>query len=180
MNSDTGSASGACHGFYDRAENGLYLFSDDLGTLQGPVAPGTSGSLQNSQCTLRGDLSQAVTVGATDLTLRLGLSLRSTFAAAARNVYLWVRDNEGNDTGGLQTTIWTSGGGAAVPSVVSATPAIARVLPQTFSVLVRDLDGSADIQRIYFLANSTNAVTANSCHGFYDQAANQFTFRTTH
>ena len=76
-----------------------------------------------------------------------------------------------NVHGNLGTTAAQAGPEAA---------AIARVLPQTFSVLVRDLDGSADIQRIYFLANSTNAVTANSCHGFYDQAANQFTFRTTH
>ena len=38
-----------CHGFYDGASNGIYLYNDALTALLGPLTPGTSGTLQNGQ-----------------------------------------------------------------------------------------------------------------------------------
>ena len=45
-----------CHGFYDRATNGIYLYNDALTVLLGPLTPGTSGTLQNSQCVVYGSV----------------------------------------------------------------------------------------------------------------------------
>ena len=55
---------------------------------------------------MHGGTSQLVSASGADLTLRLGLSLQGTFAASTKNVYLWVRDNEANDTGWVQTVTW--------------------------------------------------------------------------
>jgi len=99
VNGNTSIPPGSCHGSYDRASNGIYLYNDALMAVMGPLIPGAAGTLQNSQCTEHGGTSQMVSASGADLTLRLGLSLQGAFAASTKNVYLWVRDNEANDTG---------------------------------------------------------------------------------
>ncbi len=44
----------ACWILYDKGSNGLYLVNDPGYGTVGPLAPGASGTLQNSQCTLSG------------------------------------------------------------------------------------------------------------------------------
>ena len=47
-----------------------------------------------------------VSASGTDLMLNLGLGLRVAFTSAAEKVYFWVKDNEGHDTGWVQTGSW--------------------------------------------------------------------------
>src|SRR6185295_9413863 len=87
------------------------------------------------------------------------------------NLYFWVKDSVGHDTGWVQTSTWTPAA-PALPSVVSATPTNATALSQTFTVTARDPVGYADIGVVYFLVNTSPTVPQNSCHGYYNPAAN--------
>ena len=71
----------SCHGFFDRGANAVYLCNDTLTTLQGPLTPGSSGTLQNSQYTIFGDRLAVVSAAGTDLALNLGAGRRGEFAA---------------------------------------------------------------------------------------------------
>jgi hypothetical protein len=98
----------ACHGYYYWPSNSLYLYNDALTALLGPLTPGTSGTLQNSQCTVYGSTSSLVSASGTDLVLNLGLGLRGAYTTAAENVYFWVKDSQGHDTGWVQTGSWAA------------------------------------------------------------------------
>lgn len=163
-----------CHGFYDPGVNGLFLYSDGLSSLLGPLAPGSPGTLENSQCTIHGATSTTGYGTGTDLTFTLGMSLKGTFGTTSKNVYLWIKDNENNDTGWVQTSIWSPGisGGNQPPVAVSGTPANPTGSPQTFTFTGRDLNGFANISRMYFLVNPNASIPGNTCHGFYDRATN--------
>ena len=163
-----------CHGYYDRATNGLYLYNDALTVAMGPLTPGSSGTLQNGQCVLYASSSVLLSAGGTDVVLALGLGLQSGYAATSQNVYLWVEDNQGHETGWVQTSTWTVAGAQHPPSVVSGTPSTSTVTPQTFTFTGRDPDGYTDIYRMYFLVNPTAAIPVNTCHGYYDRATNGF------
>src|SRR5262249_18779015 len=58
------------------------------------------------------------------------------------------------------------------PSVVSGTPSVSTITPQTFTFTGRDPDGYSDIYRMYFLVNPTAEIPVNTCHGYYDRASN--------
>jgi hypothetical protein len=93
-----------CHGLYSRAANALYLYNDTLTAVSGPLIPGTSGTLQNSQCIVSGTGSSSTSSG-TDLTLTLTVASQGTYTNG-KKVYLWVKDNENHDTGWVQTGTW--------------------------------------------------------------------------
>ena len=123
-----------CHGYYDRATNALYLYNDALTVLLGPLTPGTSGTLQNSQCVVSGSTSSLVSGSGTDLTVNIGLGVQGGCSRTNQNVYLWVEDNEGYDTGWVRTGTWNLGAPAThPPTVVSGTPASPTTTPQTFT-----------------------------------------------
>src|ERR1035438_3520593 len=148
-----------CHGFYYWPSNSLYLYNDALTAVSGPLTPGTSGTLQNSQCTVYGSTSSLVSASGTDLVLNFGLGLRGAYTTAAEKVYFWVKDNEGHDTGWVQTGTWAAAN--QPPIVVAGTLTNATTITQTFPVTARDLDGYADIYRVYFLVNPTAAIPQN-------------------
>jgi uncharacterized repeat protein (TIGR01451 family) len=159
-----------CHGLYNRATNSIYLYNDALTAALGPAVPGTAGTLQNSQCVVYPALSSLVSVSGSNLTLNLAIGLIGAFATTNQKVYLWVSDNEGNNTGWVQTSTWTLA--THPPSVVSGTPTSPTTTPQTFTFIARDPDGYPDISNVYFLVNSTTAITQNTCHGYYNRASN--------
>ena len=119
-----------------------------------------------------GVTSQLVSAAGTSLTLQLGIRLQGGFAAAEQKLYIWIRDNESNDTGWVQASMWSPPAGPAASGIVSAAPANAMGSPQTFRFVLRDPHGYADLQRLDFLVHSDATVPPDSCHGFYDRAAN--------
>lgn len=161
-----------CHGFYDRAANAFFLYSDNLSVLQGPLAPGSAATLANTACSLNGTTSTPVTGSGTDLTITMGLNLLGTYGAGQQKVYLWVTDNGGLGTGWVQASIWNSTTGAQTPVLAAGTPANSNSATQTFTLTARDANGFSDVNRLYFLVNSDTSIPAGSCHGFYDRASN--------
>lgn len=172
---NTGTTLGAnvCHGYYERAANALYLYNDALTSAAGPLTPGTSGTLANTQCQIDGSTSALAAAAGTDLTVNVGMRLLGSFAASPKNVYGWVVDAANTGTGWVQESTWNPGGAAPqAPVVVSGSPASSTATTQTFSSVLRDGNGFANISRVYFLVNTSATVPANSCHGFFDRAAN--------
>jgi len=102
-----------CHGFYDRPSNGLYLYNDSITVLMGPLTPGSSGSLQNTHCTIYGTGSALVSAAGTDLVVNIRIGLTGLFSLKTQKVYLWIVDNAQTGTGWVQTSTWTS----SVPSI---------------------------------------------------------------
>jgi hypothetical protein len=140
-----------------------------LGT---PLTPGAAGTVQNSQCSINGPAS-SVTSSGTDIVLNLNITRQGPYATGSQNLYIWVTDNAGTGTGWVQVSSWTLAGATPVPpTLASATPSASATATQTFALTARDGNGSADINRVYFLVNSTTSIQAGSCHGFYDRATN--------
>jgi hypothetical protein len=153
--------------------NAVYLYNDNLSVLQGPLTPGSVGSLKNGQCEISGSATALVSSSGTDLVLQLGIGLTGSFATAPKGIYLWVVDAGATGTGWIQTGTWTPGAsGPQPPAVVSGTPVNPVGSPQTLTLTGRDANGATDISRVYFLLNGTATIPANVCHGFYDRTVN--------
>lgn len=171
VNTNTSIPTGGCHGLYDRASNAIYLYNDGLTGLNGFVA-GTSGVAQNSQCRING-AATTVSASGTDLVLNLNITRQGSYASGARNLYVWITDNDGFGTGWQQAATWTTAGaGPQAPTLASASPTSSTGATQIFSITARDADGASDIQRIYFLVNSNTNIPIGGCHGVYDRATN--------
>ena len=163
-----------CHGMFDRALNAFYLYNDALTVLQGPLTPGSAGTLQNGQCTIDGPGSSPVSFSGTDLSVRMSVRLNGSYTSGTRNLYAWVTDNEANGTGWQQAATWTNGAANQAPVLVSAIPTQASGASMTLQAVVRDMDGVANLSRVYFLVHTTPSVPSTTCHGFYDRALNAF------
>jgi len=158
---------GICHGFYDRASNGIYLYDYTLTTLMGPLTPGTPGTLQSSRCVINGAAS-SVSAPGTDLVLNLSITRRGADATGDRKFFVWVTDAANT---WMLSSIWNIPPPPPVPpAVVSVTPTAAAAVTQTFTVTTGDSNGSADINRVYFLVETNPSIPTGSCHGFYDRA----------
>src|SRR5437764_834463 len=89
-----------CVTLYIPSSNAIYLVNDDGSGWFGPVTPGTTQAVHNGQCTVSGGQSSVSSSGNV-LTLNLAVSFSSSFAGP-KNIYSWVQDNAGADSG-LQT-----------------------------------------------------------------------------
>jgi hypothetical protein len=84
----------SCYVIYYPATNLLYLENDGGMGVSAGIAPGSAGSVSNSQCTLAGTGSSYTASGNT-ATLNVALTFSSTFLVPA-NVYLYA--SEANTT----------------------------------------------------------------------------------
>lgn len=95
---------GACWVRYRVSGNKLYL-QDDTGTqVIGPLIPGSTGSLQNSQCVLHGTGSSAIGSG-NSMSLTLSITFSSTFAGS-RSIYAYAEDNTTQSSGWQTLGTW--------------------------------------------------------------------------
>ena len=130
------------------------------------MAPGSSSTLANSQCTLGGSGS-SVSLSGTTLTLNLAITFNSSFGGA-KSIYMQAYTYEGLNTGMLARGSWTvapSAGGT--PSAVSVSPSSGSGLTQTFTFAFSDTAGAADLHQQYALFSSSTSAT-NACEVEYD------------
>ncbi len=162
----------ACWVQYYRQLNQLRLLSDNIATFFGPLVPGATGSVQNSQCILDAAGSSVITDGAL-LTVNLALTFKTAFAGA-RLLNVSLTDNGGLAGAYVVEGAWTvpSAVTPAAPTVVSVTPSSGSGAAQTFSLLYSDTNGSQDLAVVQVIFNATlNSV--NSCWVQYYRAANE-------
>jgi hypothetical protein len=131
----------SCHGYYDRVTNTIVLYNDALSATTAPLVLGSPGTAQNSQCSVNAATSLAGGAG-TDLTLLLSVTKLGAFANATHNVYFWVKDKAGNDTGWVRTATWALN---PLPQVIVSTVALLTGPTQTLLTIGRDGNGFADI-----------------------------------
>jgi hypothetical protein len=164
------SATGSCYFYYARGSNAIYL-ATDAGAWQGPLAIGSAGTMQNSQCTVDAGASSVSTSGNT-LILNLALSFQAGFAGA-KNVYMEVR-NATQDSGWSVHGTWTvasSGGSASPPTPVSVTPNTGSGMSETFVFVFSDGNGATDIASAQIDIGSKLSATG-SCYFYYARGRN--------
>src|SRR5207248_454530 len=98
-----------------QSANALYLMNDAGNAWLGPITPGTSATVQNSQCVVNGAQTSASGSGNT-LTLNLSLNFKSTFVGG-KNIYGWAQDNGNANSGWQPIGTWTVTSASSVQSI---------------------------------------------------------------
>jgi hypothetical protein len=120
------SATGACYLYYSRAANTIYL-ANDAGAWQGPLTIGSSGMLQNSQCSVFAQ-SSSVSISGNTLILSLDLGFQTPAFDGQKSVFMEVR-NATQDSG------WINKGSFLVQASVGPAPSLSfSVTPSSRSV----------------------------------------------
>ena len=147
------SDAGVCYVYLDRASNYLGLLSDTgwAGGVQ-TGAPGSPGTLSNSQCQLDTGAS-SVTKSGNNLTLHLRLTFSASWAGA-RNNYMLAWDR-GQIVNWSQKGAWTVGAAPLPPTTVSVSPSSGTGLSQVFTATFQDTSGFGDITSAQLLIQST-------------------------
>lgn len=178
----------------DAAINALGMLGDDTSGLVTAFLPGPAPVINPASPTLTltpNALSftaagtQTVAVGSTGAALSYGASSNAAWltvlpAAGTTPGNLSVTANPaGLAPGNYTGTITVTPAGAAVQTVsvsltVPGPPSLvsASKNQQTVTIVARDPNGAADINRVYFLVNPTTNIAGNTCHGFYDRPQN--------
>jgi len=95
-----------CFVHYDRAGNGLWMYSSDVGFFLGPVAPGTASSaLDSSACSVN-TAGATVTNTGGNLVLTVPVTMKAPMVGA-KNTFQRRLDALNRDTGFVQTGTWT-------------------------------------------------------------------------
>jgi len=159
------SGNASCYLLYYQSSNTLYLANNTGSAWLGPVSPGQSGTLQNSQCTVTAASSSASGSG-TNLTLNLALTFQAAFAGS-KNIYMDVYD--GLDSGWSQKGTWTVTAGPPAP--VSVTPNSGSGGTQAFGFVYTDPRGYAAMSPVSVVING--ALSGNAaCYILYYQSSN--------
>jgi hypothetical protein len=95
----------SCYVEYETSVNGLFLMNDAATGFLGPIAPGSAGTLQNSQCTLNGSGSSVSIAGST-LTVNASLTFKPAFTGP-KTVFLFAYTTTAF-TGFLNAGAWTA------------------------------------------------------------------------
>ncbi|MGA8028721.1 MAG: alpha-amylase family glycosyl hydrolase [Bryobacteraceae bacterium] len=158
----------ACVVYYNQDNNNLSLETDAGNGLTGPIQPGSSSTLSNTQCTIKGAGTTVSTSGNTT-TLHLAVTASGSFTGA-KSIYMLATDNNGKQSGWQNEGTWTLP--ASVPSVVSASPGAFNGLSQSFPLTYSDTAGPTHLQYLIVDFNTSTAY-ANACVVYYNQDNNK-------
>ena len=157
------SGTNSCYmAFLAGGSNVLYLASD-AGAFQSPLAVGSAGTLQNSQCAVNLGAS-SVSLSGNTLTLNLAMSFTPAFAGT-KSIYTLV-SNATLNSGWVVKGTWTVPTASAPPgppAPVSVTPNGQSGASQTFAFTFSDPAGAADIASAQIVINGAFSGT-NSCY----------------
>lgn len=153
MVNDSATLAGGCAVAYQRSGNALYLVDDGGRTQLGPITPGRSGTLQNSQCTLDGAESAAMGEGL-DLRLRVALTFRSAFQGA--HVVFSRATDRAQQTTGWQPRGYFNVAAGASPTLLVPRRGIGR--QQRFTATFLDASTSDGIAFAYLHINAEASV----------------------
>ncbi|QOY87556.1 InlB B-repeat-containing protein [Paludibaculum fermentans] len=95
-----------CFVHYDKAGNGLWMYSSDVGFFLGPVSPGTaSNALDSSACSINPALS-GVTHPSGTVIVYVPVTLKAPMSGA-KNLYQRTLDPLSRDSGWVKTGAWS-------------------------------------------------------------------------
>jgi hypothetical protein len=165
--SDTGA--NACFVYYQPQGNHLYLANNADSWITPGLTPGVAGTDSNSQCTLNAG-SSSVTMAGNDLTLSVALSFSSTFVGPNK-IYLYASGLSGENSGTVTAGTLSAITSAGPPAVLSLSPNAGRGQSVTFTAVFSDPNGTADLNEVLLLLNSSDT-GANACFVYYQPQAN--------
>jgi hypothetical protein len=167
-----GNATGAsgCVVLWQQSSNAFYLANDAGSALMGPITGSSSGTLQNSQCTLNGATSSGGGSGNT-LTVNVGLSFKAAFTGT-KNTYLLAYGSDGNSGWQIEGT-WNNPGAPQPPTNVSVTPNSGSRANQVFTATYSDVLGYQDISQAMFMV-AGNPSGVSGCAVMWEQSSNAF------
>jgi hypothetical protein len=161
----------ACYLAYSQPYQTLFLVDDrgpDIGLS--PLTLGGSGSVSNSQCTIRSAGSSATTSGNT-LTLRLNIEFSSAFAGN-RVIYLAARDQSGANSGWFTQGAWTvPGAPVTYPRSGGMSPATGLSSDAVISYTFDDQTNANNLETVWALMN-TAVDAGQACYIAYYAPAN--------
>jgi hypothetical protein len=162
----------ACYVYYTKTDNRLWLHNDAANQLIGPITPGASGTLENSQCIVDASSSHAAATE-DSLSLRLAIAFKFNFAGS-KTVFGYVEDSGGLSSGWHTLGSWVvpAGGPPAAPRPEGASPSAGSGASQTFTVTFSDATGHHDIHSVRVLFNEY-VQGANACYIYYTKADNK-------
>jgi len=158
---------GSCAVLYNRGANTVSLMND-AGSQWTTRALGSTGTLQNSQCTITIGSSTTVVASGNGLTWNLAVTFAPAFGGT-KTIYMMAGTDEGAATDLEAAGTWTIPGGPVV-TAVSVTPSSGSGASGAFTFQYGDTAGAADISST--LAWFATTTTAGSCLVRYDKAAN--------
>ncbi len=160
----------ACSVLYDHAANSVYLLNDAGTGWLGPSAPGSSGSLANSQCSLALASTTSSYSGATR-TVVLPLTFASAFTGI-RTIYVAAADVAGSGTNWIPLGRWTPYSAAnSAPTPLTVTPQSGSGPEAVLRFTVGDNEWASDISSVRVRINST-ASDSGGCTVRLDASSN--------
>jgi hypothetical protein len=159
---------------YDRNANKLYLKDDGGVTLPIDCAPGTTGTLENSQGSIN---CQQTTVSVTgnDLTVNWNITPKTAFASTtAKSVAMQAKDNSAATSGWKTKGNWKIIATNTAPTLGTLTPSPVTSpagKPQTFTTVYKDTDGYPNLKTVELRVGPATGL--NGIWTIYDRAANR-------
>jgi hypothetical protein len=162
------------------AQQNTFALTNDAGTAyQAYVTPGQATSISNTQCTLSGAGSSVQKAGNV-LTMTVSLQFSLAFAGAgsgpAKNVYAKPVNASGQapSAGTMLMGTWTVPQAASgPPAPVSVSPSSGKGLSQSFTLVVSDSAGAADLATVHLIVTGPQ-VLANACWLTYQASSGSF------
>jgi Bacterial Ig-like domain (group 1)/Putative binding domain, N-terminal len=96
-------SSSVCEVYYATANNSFYLMTQPGNVLSQPLPAGTSGSVQDGECTLT---APTVSYSGNELTLTAPITFSSSFTGTM-SIYMWAKDMSGVNSGSENMGSWT-------------------------------------------------------------------------
>jgi hypothetical protein len=158
----------SCYAWYMPATNALYMENDAGNGLLGPLAPTSSASLSNSQCTVSW-ASDPVTLSGDNLTLNLAFTFGSGYMGA-KTIFMRALESSADTSGWVAEGTWTAGP-AGPPTTVSVNPNSGTGPSQTFTLTYSDPNGPQHLYSAGVIFSSPFAA-ADSCYAYYIPAHN--------
>ena len=95
-----------CYIYYNRIANLLYLANDASNSWEGGFAPGSSGSISNSQCGITG-VGASVSTAGTQLSVQVPVTFNPSSFSGTKNQLLYAQDLSGLNSGWQPMGTWT-------------------------------------------------------------------------
>ena len=167
---DALSSASACYVYTTPSNNAVYLSNDAGSGWSGPFTLGSSGTLQNSQCSINVGASSGVISGNT-YTLHLAITFQAAFTGT-KNIYGLASQSTGGLSSGWQALgTWTVATSSQPPQAVSASPSSGSGASQTFTFVYSDVNGAADLTAAQTDINSALS-SASACYVYTTPSKN--------
>jgi hypothetical protein len=151
----------SCYVWVTPGTGSIWLASDTE-TWPAGMTLGTTGTLQNSQCSVNVGSSIGALSGNT-YTLTLAIAFQSGFSGA-KNTYGLATDLAGLSSGWQPLGTWTAAGsGVAALHAVSVSPSSGSGASQAFTFVYTDSNGASDLASAQAIINASNS-SVSSCY----------------